>query len=73
MATARFAHAATLLPDGRVLVAGGQNGSANALASAELYDPSSGSWSATGNMIQARVTTGEPLLTAFPAVACSQG
>jgi hypothetical protein len=43
-------HRATLLADGRVLVAGrGSSGS-----SAELYDPSSGSWAATGNMVEGR-------------------
>ena len=54
----RILHTATLLPDGKVLVAGGADGltetSVNALASAELYDPSTGSWSATGNLTQAR-------------------
>ena len=39
---------AARLANGRVLVAGGGNPSA--LASAELYDPSSNSWSATGSM-----------------------
>ena len=47
MATARGAHTATLLPAGRVLVAGGV-GTSGYLASAEIYDPASGTWSPTG-------------------------
>src|SRR6266516_4856196 len=50
--TARYAHTATLLPSGKVLVAGGFNGSY--LSSAELYDPATGSWSSTGNLTTAR-------------------
>ena len=38
------------LLDGRVLVAGGSDGQAD-LTSAELYDPATGTWSATGSMI----------------------
>jgi len=41
--TARYAHTATLLLNGKVLVAGGTDGS-SALSSTELYDPTDGSW-----------------------------
>ena len=49
MSTAREAHTATLLPSGKVLVAGG-DGCCGFLSSAELYDPATGSWSTTGSM-----------------------
>src|SRR5262249_16712512 len=45
---------ATLLPNGKVLVAGGVNNTNTAQASAELYDPSTGSWTTTGSMSVAR-------------------
>ena len=48
----RYNHTATLLPNGQVLVAGGYNGVF--LASAELYDPATGLWTATGSMATAR-------------------
>ena len=41
MAAARQSHSATVLTDGRVLVAGGQGLPAH-LSSAELYDPTNG-------------------------------
>jgi hypothetical protein len=47
MSVARFAHAATLLLDGKVLVTGGLD---QGLTSAELYDPSTGLFTATGSM-----------------------
>lgn len=59
MAAGRLHHTATLLADGRVLVAGGTPGEENdrekdPLASAELYDPKTGTWSATGSMATPR-------------------
>jgi large repetitive protein len=51
--TARFHHTATLLPDGRVLAVGGERGH-NPLATAELYDPGTGTWSGTGSLSTAR-------------------
>jgi large repetitive protein len=45
----RDSHTATLLPNGKVLVAGG-NDSNGTLKSAELYDPVTGAWSNTGNL-----------------------
>jgi N-acetylneuraminic acid mutarotase len=52
--TARYGHTATLLPNGKVLVAGGNDTSGVALSSAELYDPATGQWSATGSLSTAR-------------------
>jgi hypothetical protein len=54
MATARAHHTATLLPGGKVLVAGRWTASLSSLASAEVYDPSAGTWSPTGSMAEAR-------------------
>jgi hypothetical protein len=59
LATARGSHSATLLPDGKVLVAGGgtaswTGGYTTFLASAELYDPATGTFTATGAMATAR-------------------
>ena len=53
-ATARTGATATLLPSGRVLVAGGETNFYNALASAEIYDPATGFWFTTGAMGTAR-------------------
>ncbi|WP_233587330.1 kelch repeat-containing protein [Corallococcus sp. CA049B] len=54
MSTARFDHSATVLPSGKVLVAGGDPGTTTYLSSAALYNPATNTWAATGSMTQAR-------------------
>ena len=54
MSVGRVAFTATLLPSGKVLVAGGVNSAGLSLASAELYDASTGQWVTTGAMTTPR-------------------
>ncbi|WP_460443098.1 DUF6603 domain-containing protein, partial [Amycolatopsis stemonae] len=58
MGTVRHGHAATALPDGRVLVTGGSGvrpgQEDGALASAELFHPATGTWTAAAPMGDAR-------------------
>ena len=61
MSIARADHTATLLPNGKILIAGGYTPSASlppysaATSAAELYDPTSGTSSPAGRMSVARV------------------
>jgi hypothetical protein len=68
MTTARERFAAALLTDGRVLAVGGRTepsfGTGSTLSSAELYDPTTGSWVATGEMSTARAYLPATLLPA---------
>jgi N-acetylneuraminic acid mutarotase len=70
--TARYQHKAVLLTTGEVLVMGGigVNGNYDSFASAELYNPSKGKWTLTGNMTLGRtghtatlLKTGQVLVT----------
>jgi hypothetical protein len=59
MSTRRSFQTATLLPNGRALVAGGFNGG----ASAELYDPATGTFTDTGSMMVGRASHTATLLS----------
>jgi hypothetical protein len=50
MSVVRTEHTATLLASGKVLITGGVD-TLGRLASAELYDPDTGSFSATGSLL----------------------
>ena len=58
MNTGRTEHTASILPNGNVLIAGGltlmPNGPLIPVATAEIYNPSSGTFSATGSMTMLR-------------------
>ena len=55
MTTARDGHTATLLNNGQVLIAGGTyDGNFDVTASAELYNPATGTFTATGSMTDFR-------------------
>ena len=54
MAHVRYSPSATLLPDGRVLIVGGVGAKLESLASAEVYDASSGKFAPAGSMAKIR-------------------
>ncbi len=75
LTTGRLRHTATLLSSGKVLVAGGEDcaiarapgapaafESCTPLASAEIYDPDTGTWSSTTSMSTARTQATSTLL-----------
>ena len=71
--TGRYLHTATVLTNGRVLLAGGGSDAApNGQATAEMYDPVSGGFTGTGSMTVPRIghtatplqTSGSPVLIA---------
>jgi Kelch motif/Galactose oxidase, central domain len=64
MAISRMWHTATLLPDGTVLIAGGLNGglTGTETATTEIYDPTTGSFTAGATMRQGRFSHTATLL-----------
>jgi hypothetical protein len=54
MTVARSQHSATLLPDGRVLLAGGSSSNSSIPTSTEIYDPATGTFRAAAPMTVAR-------------------
>lgn len=74
--SARAEHTATLLLDGRVLVAGGRTSHSDATASVEIYDPLTSAWSPAPSLQVARryhsatrLPTGGVLVTGGQSVA----
>lgn len=72
MTTARINHSATILPNGKVLVAGGENAGSK-LGSVEIYDPATDSWSNGTNMPGPRFGAAAILLPTNNRVLVSGG
>ncbi|MCB1058273.1 MAG: hypothetical protein KDD11_22465 [Acidobacteria bacterium] len=74
MFAGRSGHTATLLDSGEVLVVGGLDPSGNPLASSELYDPATGSWTSVPPLSEARSGhSGTRLLTGEVVIAGGTG
>lgn len=73
LASGRWRHQMALLPDGRVLVAGGRQGGA-ILGSAEIFDPATGAFNPGGTLVTARQDfTATPLVGGTVLLALGQG
>lgn len=66
----RWDHSAILLPNGKVLVVGGEDKNFNFLPNAEIFDPATGRWTPTGSLGTALQ---ESTLTLLPKVLAEAG
>jgi hypothetical protein len=71
LSTAVFDATATLLENGKVLVAGGVTTTGSAVTAAELYNPATGKWTPTGSMNAARAGGNATLLPNGDVLATS--
>jgi hypothetical protein len=62
LSTERTDHTAALLPNGKVLVAGGRGGAVLRYATSELYDPAASTWTPTGSLSTGRYYLNSTLL-----------
>ncbi len=62
MNKSRAAHTATVLDNGKVLIAGGFNGAENGMASTEIFDPATKTFSAGDNLSEKRASHTATLL-----------
>ncbi|CAF4314768.1 unnamed protein product [Rotaria sordida] len=63
MINVRYGHTASVLTNGKVLVTGGWGSIVDSVNSTELYDPSTGTWTMTGSMNNARSLHTASILT----------
>jgi uncharacterized protein YvpB len=73
MSTARLNHTASLLSSGKVLIAGGDQGNNVGMATAELYDASTGLFSPAGTMTVERFTHTATVLSGGSKVLIAGG
>merc|ERR1712060_725003 len=62
MSTARASHAGVGPPDGRLLVAGGQDANGRFLKSAEIFDSTTNVWQTVADMPSSSLVTGAAVL-----------
>jgi len=70
MNVGRYGHSVTLLPNGKLLAAGGSASGSEATNSCELFDPDAGQWSLTGSLLTNRQYHAAALLPSGKLLVC---